>query len=127
MMRDARWHSTIAGGHPASAYILGLAFAFGWTPCIGPILGAILTVGATSSSVAEGMFFPAVYSQGLGIPFLLPPLFIDFFLSGMGKFSRPGRLLNLSAGLAIMAWGVGMLTGDLRVLSYWFLKHFHFF
>ncbi|MFC3674966.1 cytochrome c biogenesis CcdA family protein [Ferrovibrio xuzhouensis] len=124
MMRDARWHSTIAGGHPASAYILGLAFAFGWTPCIGPILGAILTVGATSSSVAEGMFLLAVYSLGLGIPFLLATLFTDFLVSGMRKFSRAGRLLKLVAGVAMMAMGVAMLTGDLTVLSYWFLRTF---
>src|SRR3546814_10814111 len=97
MMRDARWHSTIAGGHPASAYILGLAFAFGWTPCIGPILGAILTVGATSSSVAEGMFLLDVYSLGIGIPFLLATMFTDFLVSGMRKLRRAGGLLKLVA------------------------------
>jgi cytochrome c-type biogenesis protein len=124
MMRDIRWHTTMAGGHPLSAYILGLAFAFGWTPCIGPMLGAILTVGATSSSVQWGMILLAIYSFGLGIPFLLSTAFTEFLVSGMRRYSRAGRALKLIAGVAMIVMGVAMITGDLTALSYWFLRTF---
>src|SRR3546814_8133253 len=70
MMRDLRVQAAMPGGRPVSAYVLGLAFAFGWTPCIGPILGAILTVGAASATVAGGVALLTVYSLGLGVPFL---------------------------------------------------------
>src|SRR3546814_6874601 len=68
MLRECRLHAAVPGGHPASAYLLGLAFAFGWTPCIGPILGSILTVSAGSATVADGAALLAVYSLGLGVP-----------------------------------------------------------
>src|SRR3546814_2139432 len=67
LMREFRFHTAIPGGRPLSAYVLGLAFAFGWTPCIGPILGAILTVGAASATVAGGVALLAIYSLGLAI------------------------------------------------------------
>lgn len=77
MEREFRFHLAIPGGKPFSAYILGLAFGFGWTPCIGPILGAILTASATSATVAEGVMLLGIYSAGLGVPFLLAAMFTD--------------------------------------------------
>lgn len=77
LQREIRMHPAIAGGRPASAYLLGLALAFGWTPCIGPILGAVLTVSAASATVAGGASLLAVYSLGLGVPFVLAALFTD--------------------------------------------------
>src|SRR3546814_13196883 len=70
-MREFRFHAALPRGRPFSAYVLGLAFAFGWTPCIGPILGAILTVGAASATVTGGVALLAIYSFCLGVPFLL--------------------------------------------------------
>src|SRR6267142_453957 len=75
LARDIRFHGNVRGGKPLGAYLLGLAFAFGWTPCIGPVLGAILTVSAASATVAKEVTLLAVYSLGLGIPFLLVALF----------------------------------------------------
>src|SRR3546814_4899957 len=86
------------GGRPVSAYVLGLAFAFGWTPCIGPILGAILTVGAASATVAGGVALLTVYSLGLGVPFLLAALFTDALIARLTSIGRLGRLLQLAAG-----------------------------
>src|SRR5690606_26442620 len=75
MQREFRFHLSVPGGRPISAYVLGLAFGFGWTPCIGPILGAILTASAASATVPEGVALLAIYSAGLGIPFLLAAAF----------------------------------------------------
>ena len=85
MMREARFHSDLPGGGATSAYVLGLAFAFGWTPCIGPILGAILTVGAASATVADGVLLLAIYSLGLGVPFLLAALFTELRPGGQNS------------------------------------------
>ena len=73
MERDLRFHLDLPGGQPVASYVLGLAFGFGWTPCIGPILGAILTASATSATIGEGVALLAVYSAGLGVPFLGSP------------------------------------------------------
>ena len=71
MERDFRFNLDIPGGRPLGAYVLGLAFAFGWTPCIGPILGAILTLSSTSGGMSDGIWLLSIYSAGLGVPFLL--------------------------------------------------------
>lgn len=78
--RDVRFHGSIPGGRPLGAFVLGLAFGFGWTPCIGPVLGGILTVSALSSTAAAGIVLLAVYSLGLGVPFLLSAAFADHLM-----------------------------------------------
>ena len=72
--RDMRAQAASPGGHPGGAYLLGMAFAFGWSPCIGPILGVILTVSAASATVSKGVTLLASYSLGLGVPFLIAAL-----------------------------------------------------
>ena len=124
VMREFRFHATIPGGKPFSAYVLGLAFAFGWTPCIGPILGAILTVGAASSTVSGGVALLAVYSLGLGVPFLLAALFTDSLAARLKNFGRVGRLLQIAAGLILVLMGLAMITGQLSTFSYWLLETF---
>ena len=94
--RDLRFHAALAGGRPVAAYVLGLAFAFGWTPCIGPVLGAILTVSATSVRVAEGILLLGIYSLGLGIPFLLSAVFTGSLMRRLRSAKRLGRVLELS-------------------------------
>lgn len=69
MERDVRFHGKVRGGRPLGAYLLGLAFGFGWTPCIGPVLGAILTVSALSATASDGIALLSIYSIGLGLPF----------------------------------------------------------
>ena len=124
LMREFRFHTAIPGGRPFSAYVLGLAFAFGWTPCIGPILGAILTVGAASATVAGGVALLAIYSLGLGVPFLLAALFTDGLAARLKTFGRLGRVLQIAAGLILVLMGIAMMTGQLSAFSYWLLNAF---
>jgi cytochrome c-type biogenesis protein len=123
MMREARFHSNLPGGHAASAYVLGLAFAFGWTPCIGPILGAILTVGAASATVGQGIALLAIYSLGLGIPFLLAALFTDGLARRLKSMRRAGRMLQFAAGGIMVVMGLAMITGQLSAFSFWLLEN----
>ncbi|HEY9548046.1 MAG TPA: cytochrome c biogenesis protein CcdA, partial [Kiloniellaceae bacterium] len=123
-LREFRFHAAISGGRPLSAYVLGLAFAFGWTPCIGPILGAILTIGAASATVSGGVALLAIYSLGLGVPFLLAALFTDHLMARLKMFGRVGRLLQVGAGIILVLMGAAMMTGQLSALSYWLLDTF---
>ena len=91
MNRDARFHLEPGGGRTLGALLLGVAFAFGWTPCIGPVLGAILTLGASTADVAKGATLLAVYSLGLGLPFLLAALFTGTLLAWLKALGRAGR------------------------------------
>ncbi len=124
MQRDFRFHLSIPGGRPASAYVLGLAFGFGWTPCIGPILGAILTASATSATVAEGVTLLGIYSAGLGVPFLLAAAFTDRLTRRLRSIGRVGRRLHQAAGAVMILMGIAMMTGRLSALSYWLLDVF---
>jgi len=123
--RDRRFHGDLPGGKTLSAYLLGMAFAFGWTPCIGPILGAILTINATSASlISEGTTLLAFYSLGLGIPFMLAALFTERFLHHMQRMKRQGLWLQRIAGALMVVMGVAMITGYLTDFSIWILKTF---
>jgi cytochrome c-type biogenesis protein len=124
LMRDFRFHTALPGGRPVAAYVLGLAFAFGWSPCIGPILGAILTLSATSATVHNGIALLAVYSLGLGVPFLLAALFTDALMARLKAIGRIGRSLHLLAGVAMVVMGLAMITGQLSVFAYWLLDAF---
>lgn len=121
---EFRFHANIPGGRPVGAYILGLAFAFGWTPCIGPVLGAILTVSAATATMSQGIALLAVYSLGLGLPFLLAAAFTGGFLARMGLIRRFGRPLQILAGLVMVVMGIAMMTGYLSAFSYWLLDTF---
>lgn len=124
LLREFKFHNAIRGGRPLSAYILGFVFAFGWTPCIGPVLGAILTVSAASATVTAGIALLGVYSLGLGVPFLLATLFTDELSARIAAFRRAGRTLQILAGGILMLMGVAMVTGRLSSASYWFLETF---
>ncbi|WP_136616215.1 MULTISPECIES: cytochrome c biogenesis CcdA family protein [Mesorhizobium] len=127
MMREARIHADIPGGKAASAYLLGVAFAFGWTPCIGPILGAILTVGAATATVAEGAALLTIYSLGLGVPFLLTALFTDHLTRRLKAMRQAGRVLQPAAGAIMIAMGLAMITGQMSTFSFWLLEQFPIF
>lgn len=122
--RDLRLHSNIKGGHPLAAYVLGLAFAFGWTPCVGPVLGAILTMSATSTTTASGVALLSVYSLGLGLPFLLAALFTNTFMNRLKVMRKIGYPLQIAAGAILIIMGIAMVTGQLSVFAYWLLKTF---
>jgi cytochrome c-type biogenesis protein len=127
LLRDFRFHPGLPGGQTLSAYVLGLAFALGWTPCIGPILGVILTTSAVSATVAQGVTLLTAYSLGLGIPFLVTALFTDRLVGRLKHLGRLGRTLQIGAGGVMVAMGVAMVTGQLSAFSYWLLETFPVF
>ncbi|HUZ73794.1 MAG TPA: cytochrome c biogenesis protein CcdA [Stellaceae bacterium] len=124
LQRDIRFHLDLPGGRALSAYVLGLAFAFGWTPCIGPVLGTILTTSAVSATVSQGIVLLSIYSLGLGVPFLASAIFADWLVGRLRTFGRAGRVLQLGAGGVVVAMGVAILTGQLTAFSYWLLDTF---
>lgn len=124
MNSEARFHLDVAGGRTVSALLLGIAFAFGWTPCIGPVLGAILALSASTADVSKGIVLLTVYSVGLGLPFLLAAAFTGTLLKGMRSLGRVGRHLQQSAGGLLVVMGLLMVTGQLEVIAYWLLETF---
>ncbi|MFH1344097.1 MAG: cytochrome c biogenesis protein CcdA [Pseudomonadota bacterium] len=124
LQRDFRFDIVLPGGRPVAAYLLGMAFAFGWTPCIGPMLGAILTVSAASATVASGVTLLAIYSLGLGVPFLLVAVFTGGLLARFRSIGRVGRLLHILAGGVMVLMGTAMITGQLSTFSFWLLETF---
>jgi cytochrome c-type biogenesis protein len=106
------------------AYLMGLAFAFGWTPCIGPVLGAVMAVAGSQATVSQGMGLLAVYSLGLGIPFLLAALFIGPFTRVMGKLKSRLGLIEKIMGFLLVLTGIAFLTGGIATASYWLLETF---
>jgi cytochrome c-type biogenesis protein len=124
LQREFRMHLDLGGGRPLAAYVIGIAFAFGWTPCIGPVLGAILTTSAVAATVFQGVVLLSFYSLGLGLPFLAAAVFTDSLMLRIGVFRRLGRSLQLAAGAVVTAMGVAMVTGELTSFSYWLLDTF---
>jgi len=124
--RDWRWQRNAAGGTPLSAQVLGMAFAFGWTPCIGPILGAILTLSATTASVQQGMTLLAIYSLGLAIPFMAVAFFTDSFLKHIRSLGRGGQILHKLAGGLLAVVGIAMMMGTLNWAGTWMLNNVPF-
>jgi cytochrome c-type biogenesis protein len=113
--------------HPVGlwgAYVMGLAFAFGWTPCIGPILAAILAVAASKDTVARGAMLLAVYSAGLGIPFILAALAAEPFAAFLAKFKRHLAVVEKAMGGLLVLTGIAFLTGFLSEVSYYLLEWF---
>lgn len=119
---ELRWHGGTAGG-PGAAFLLGAAFAFGWTPCIGPVLGTILAVSAASAN-ASGIALLALYSAGLGLPFVLAALFMGGFVGRLRTLRRVGRILQILSGAVMMAMGAAMMTGHMTSMAGWFLDLF---
>jgi cytochrome c-type biogenesis protein len=103
-------------GH-AGAFLVGMGFGAGWTPCIGPILASILTLAATTSSVSQGTTLLAIYSAGLAIPFMISTLALDKFLKGFQKFRRWLPWVNRISGILLIALGIILITGALALLS----------
>ncbi len=122
--QEARMDAGDRGGTSFGAYVLGLAFAFGWTPCIGPQLGAILSLAASEASVAKGTLLLGVYAAGLGIPFLLSAIFITRAMGVMNKIKRHMKLIERSMGILLILVGLAMVTGAFTSLAFWLLETF---
>ena len=114
---DKRMHEVKGGSSPLGAFVVGFAFAFGWTPCIGPVLAGILTLAAAEETVSKGMGLLAIYSLGLAVPFLLTSLGIDRFLAFYGRFRRHLHTVEVVSGVLLVAIGALVLTGRFTVLS----------
>ncbi|RMA42368.1 cytochrome c biogenesis CcdA family protein [Rhodophyticola porphyridii] len=122
--REARMDAGDRGGSTFGAYILGLAFAFGWTPCIGPQLGAILSIAATESSVERGTALLGVYAVGLGLPFLLAAAFIERAMGLMTRLKRHMKTIERIMGLLLVGVGVALMTGAFSAFAFWLLETF---
>ena len=122
--REARIEGGDRGGSAFGAYILGLAFAFGWTPCLGPILGTILALAADTATPAKGVILLATYAAGLGIPFVLVAVFFPSLKGLMGWMKRP--MMRIERIMGVLLWTVGlmMVTGQFTQFSWWILEQF---
>jgi cytochrome c-type biogenesis protein len=123
LYRSARIQVDSKGATFLGAYAMGLAFAFGWTPCIGPILAAVLTLATNEASVGAGVRLLLVYSLGLGVPFVLAAVAIGPFLGFLKRFRRHLGRVEMVMGLLLVIAGVLMLTGWLNALSYWMIEN----
>jgi cytochrome c-type biogenesis protein len=123
---DKRLHSVKGSSTAAGAFAVGFAFAFGWTPCIGPILATILAFAASENSVAKGTALLAVYSAGLAVPFLLTSLGIDRFLQFYARFRRHLHTVEVASGVLLIAIGALIVTRHFTILAGWlsFLNRF---
>ena len=122
--QEARLDAGDKGGSSFGAYVLGLAFAFGWTPCIGPQLGAILSLAATEASVAKGTLLLGIYAAGLGIPFLLAAMFITRAMGVMNRIKPHMKTIERVMGLLLVAVGLAMVTGAFSNFAFWLLETF---
>ncbi len=124
--REARLDAGDRGGSAFGAYLLGLAFAFGWTPCIGPQLGAILSLAASEASLTRGTTLLGIYAIGLGLPFLLAAMFIERAMGVMNRLKRHMKMIERAMGLLLVLVGFALLTGAMSAFSFWLLENVPF-
>ena len=119
-MKDRRVHFKSGGLGGFAPPVMGAAFAFGWTPCLGPFLGATLTLGANSETVGEGMVLLFFYSMGLGIPFLIASLLLAKAFSSLDRLKRYLTPISVASGLLLATFGFLLVTNQLTTLNGWF-------
>ena len=122
--QEARLDAGDKGGSSFGAYVLGLAFAFGWTPCIGPQLGAILSLAAGEASVSRGTVLLGVYALGLGVPFLLSAMFLTRAMGFMNRIKPYMRRIEQGMGVLLILVGLALVTGAFSTFSWWLLEKF---
>ena len=123
---DTRLHELKGGSTPVGAFVIGFAFAFGWTPCIGPILAGILTLAAAQDTLSKGMVLLAIYSLGLAVPFLLTALGVERFLKFYSRFRSHMHAVEVASGGLLIALGILLVLGRFTMISNWlsFLNRF---
>ena len=124
---EKRFHLENKPAGLIGSFILGLAFAFGWTPCVGPILASVLMVAASGDSALYGTSLLTVYAAGLGIPFLIAAFAVKPFMTFMRKFHHHMRKIEITIGVLLIATGVAIFTGDLVEVANWLLETFPIF
>ena len=117
---DKRLHNVKGGNTPWGAFVIGFAFAFGWTPCVGPILSGILVIAAAQNSVAKGILLLTVYSLGLAVPFLLTAVGIERFMKFYGGFRRHMHVVEVASGALLIVLGGLLIFGKFTLLSRYF-------
>jgi len=122
LQREARFQNS--GRGPLGSFVMGLCFAFGWTPCIGPILAPILTLAGSRETVGEGAFLLGVYSAGLGVPFVLSALFIGPFMGFLDRFKKHLGRVEQIVGILLVVTGIMFLTGWMQAFAFWLLATF---
>src|SRR5213082_3672891 len=123
---DARLHSVKGSSTPFGAFVIGFAFAFGWTPCLGPILTAILALASEQDTLVKGILLLAVYSLGLAVPFLLTSLLMERFVKFYSRFRSHLHALEVASGGLLIALGILLVIGRFTLISSWlsFLNRF---
>jgi cytochrome c-type biogenesis protein len=114
---DARLHSVKGGSTAWGAFVIGFAFAFGWTPCVGPVLTVILTFAAAQDSITKGVMLLAIYSMGLAVPFLLTALGVERFLKFYSRFRAHMHAIEVASGVLLVALGVLLVLGRFTIIS----------
>jgi cytochrome c-type biogenesis protein len=126
LYREKRWSPAKPVG-VWGGYVMGLAFAFGWTPCIGPVLAAVLTVAAGEATVARGAGLLAIYAAGLGLPFILAAFAMGPFTHFLARFRKHLGRVEKIVGVLLVLVGIAFLTGWLTRISFWLLETFPVF
>ena len=124
--RDTRYQIESYRPGIVGSYVVGLSFAFGWTPCIGPILGSVLSIAASSETVTYGIVLLMLYSAGLGIPFLLAAYAINGFMRFLSKIRNYIRAIEIFTGVLLVIFGILILTNRIQELAFFFIKYFPF-
>jgi cytochrome c-type biogenesis protein len=127
LSRDIRFMPSPKRRNTIGAYIVGLAFGFGWTPCVGPVLATILMISAGSGGPEQGINLLLAYGIGLGAPFVIVAAFADVFMAKFRYFSRSMVYVKWGLGGLLMLTGVAMMTGKLSEIGFWLLRHVPFF
>lgn len=120
LYRDAHFQAPARPRGPIGTFLVGAAFAFGWSPCVGPILGGILTLAGARDTVGDGMALLAVYSLGLAVPFFLAGWSLQFFFQQLVRVKRHFRRIEVGSGVLLVALGVLVMTGRLTMLNSYF-------
>ena len=124
--RDTRYQIESYRPGVVGSYVIGLSFAFGWTPCIGPILGSVLSIAASSETVTYGIVLLMLYSAGLGIPFLLAAYAINGFMRFLTKIRNYIRIIEIFTGVLLVIFGILILTNRIQELAFFFIKYLPF-
>jgi len=126
LLQDTRLHSVKGSSTVLGAFVIGFAFAFGWTPCLGPILTVILTFASQEDTLVKGILLLAVYSLGLAVPFLLTSLLMERFLKFYSRFRSHMHAIEVASGGLLIALGILLVLGRFTLISSWlsFLNRF---
>ena len=127
LYREARLQVARQPAGLLGAYVMGLAFAFGWTPCVGPVLAAILFVAGAENTAARGAVLLGTYSLGIGLPFLLAAAFATRFLAWTARFKRHLHKVEMAMGAILVITGILFMTGQMAEIAFWLLETFPVF